>query len=249
METWVIDKIARINQEFYQNYSHSFSVTRARVQPGVTRLLDQIPDGINWLDLGCGNGTLAMAWVEQDRTGYYLGCDFSPDLLRDARDVIQNMTIPAGLTLDFLHVDINEVKWVQKLPNVQWDGISLFAVLHHIPGSANRQALCSRIRQLIRAGKPVYVSVWQLQNSARLLPRIKPWQIVGIPHREVEEGDVLMDWRAGDYEVDKTKALRYVHIFSENELTTLAECSGFRVAGSFFSDGREGNLALYQKWI
>jgi len=61
-----------------------------------------------------------------------------------------------------------------------------------------------------------------LQNSARLLPRIKPWETVEIPHLQVEEGDVLMDWRAGSHDPETKPALRYVHIFSETELADLA---------------------------
>jgi hypothetical protein len=94
----------------------------------------------------------------------------------------------------------------------------------------------------------LYLSVWQLQNSLRLLPRVKPWEIVGIPHREVEQGDVLMDWRAGLEEKSMEPALRYVHIFSETEMQELAAEAGFTIAETFYSDGREGNLALYQVW-
>jgi hypothetical protein len=107
----------------------------------------------------------------------------------------------------------------------------------------------SRIRKILPSGKSLYLSVWQLQNSQRLLPRIKPWKMVGLSHSNVEQGDVLMDWRAGVDEEQKSEALRYVHVFTESELEKLAGETGYQVVRSFYSDGKEGNLALYQEWI
>lgn len=59
---------------------------------------------------------------------------------------------------------------------------------------------------------------------------------------QVEEGDYLIDWRSGGY------GLRYVHLFSQGELEELAADSGFKITDSFYSDGKEGNLAIYQIW-
>jgi len=39
-----------------------------------------------------------------------------------------------------------------------------------------------------------------------------------------------------------------VHHFNEPELADLAESSGFDVLDTFYSDGKEGNLAIYQTW-
>jgi len=248
METWVIDKITFINQEFYQKFAESFAATRNRIQPGVTRLLHQTPDDRIWLDIGCGNSTLVQAWIEENRKGSYTGCDLSPALIDEARRRIGFLPVPEGLSIEFKQADLNQENWSQDFSHRQWDVISLFAVLHHIPSSINRQKICRSLRQLLPAGNPLYLSVWQLQNSARLLPRIKPWHLVGIKAQDVEEGDVLMDWRAGARIGDKPEALRYVHIFSEDELTTLAHSASFHVEETFYSDGKEGNLALYQIW-
>ena len=46
-----------------------------------------------------------------------------------------------------------------------------------------------------------------------------------------------------------SKGIRYVHIFTENELVDLAESSGFEVKDTFYSDGKEGDLGLYQCWV
>jgi tRNA (uracil-5-)-methyltransferase TRM9 len=249
MKDWVIEKIACLNQEFYQKFAKSFSSTRQRIQPGVARILSQVSGDLDWLDIGCGNGNLAFACLEAGRAGQYLGCDISPELLEDAWKLLAGQTPGTGFQAAFCQIDLNIENWTASLPQKKWAQISLFAVLHHIPSADYRIGLCTALRGLLQPDGRVFVSVWQLQNSARLLPRIKPWGLVEISHHEVEEGDVLMDWRAGVRTEDKGEALRYVHIFSEHELTDLARQAGFQVTDSFYSDGHEGNLGLYQEWI
>jgi len=59
---------------------------------------------------------------------------------------------------------------------------------------------------------------------------------------DVDVGDYLLDWRQGG------QGFRYVHHFSEAELQTLANETGFSVWHSFYSDGQGGKLGLYQVW-
>ncbi|NJN44464.1 MAG: hypothetical protein HC806_06915 [Anaerolineae bacterium] len=79
-------------------------------------------------------------------------------------------------------------------------------------------------------------------NSPRWRARIQPWERVGLSAEEVGLGDNLLDWRRGG------EGLRYVHHFSEDELAHLAKDSDFEITDTFYSDGKEGNLGLYQVW-
>jgi hypothetical protein len=72
---------------------------------------------------------------------------------------------------------------------------------------------------------------------------VLPWSTVGLDADDLDKGDVLLDWRAGD-----APGLRYVHTFDEASLTALAESAGFRIIQTFYSDGKSGDLALYQVW-
>jgi len=54
-----------------------------------------------------------------------------------------------------------------------------------------------------------------------------------------------MDWRA---DPGKPAGLRYIHHFSAPELQALGESQGLVLQDEFFSDGKEGNLGLYQVW-
>ncbi|MDO9546002.1 MAG: class I SAM-dependent methyltransferase [Pelolinea sp.] len=247
MKAETLKQLDHINQEFYQNYSRSFSQTRGKLQHGVQTLLEQIHRTGNWLDVGCGNGNLAHAWVERGLSGLFCGLDFSSGLISDAKRLIPPLV--EGQKIIFRQADLTKANWTADLPEVQWDGVFCFAVLHHIPGQVRRAFLCSQLRKLLPEGGICRISVWQPRNSPRLVKRIQPWESVGLSSEHVESGDVLMDWRAHQTSKNDSPALRFVHIFTADELSELAISSGFSVGETYYSDGKEGNLGLYQKWV
>ena len=248
MKPETIAKLHHINQEFYQTFSHSFASTRRCIQPGIRTLLHEIPERGNWLDIGCGSGTLAAEWMQQRRSGLYHGIDFSTNLISEAKNEILGMQNPDNLEIKFSPVDLINEGWDIPFKGTNWDGALCFAVLHHIPGADQRQKLCAATAGLLGKNKRFHLSVWQVKNSPRLMQRIQPWNLVGVDEDDLDAGDVLMDWRAETSCEKQLKGLRYVHIFTEGDLNTLAENSGFKVRDSFYSDGKEGNLGLYQGW-
>jgi SAM-dependent methyltransferase len=249
MNAEVARKLIVLNDEFYQNFAASFGQTRNRIQPGVAKIVQDLqPDG-NWLDIGCGNGSLAAEWLKQGgKAGVYRGLDASDRLIRLAQENISKIQPNPDLDVDFLHLSILSEAWVSHLPAVSWDGVFMFAVLHHIPGCENRIRLCREIASITNPAGLLYLSVWQLQHSARLMKRIRPWDVLDMEDSDLDTGDVLLDWKAQHPEDSPAQALRYVHIFSEHELVDLAGQSGFRIREFFYLDGREGNLGLYQIW-
>jgi tRNA (uracil-5-)-methyltransferase TRM9 len=248
MKPEIVEKLHRLNQEFYQTFSGSFSSTRNRIQPGVKKILDEIPSGEKWLDIGCGNGNLAVEWINSEKKGQYFGIDFSIELLDIARKKIDTLSPEGDLNIQFSAVDVFKKGWQKQIPERTWDGVMMFAVLHHIPGKSERLKILRSVRHILIPGHPLYLSAWQIQNSRRLLDRLQPWSKIGLDENQVDPGDVLIDWREPNVEGQQNYGLRYVHIFESEELHKLAEDSRFRVMESFYSDGREGNLALYQKW-
>lgn len=223
-------KLLQINAEFYQTFGAAFSATRRRIQPGIQRLLPRIPAEWNWLDLGCGNGELARTLQARGHTGRYLGLDFSQPLLADA---------PAFAA--FIQADLTS-DWLPLLPHPRWDVVSAFAVLHHIPGQARRLAILRQAAACLPPGGWFIHSEWQFLNSPRWRARIQPWERVELSAADVDAHDYLLDWRHGG------EGLRYVHHFTPEELQELAAASGFAIQETFFSDGKEGNLAIYQIW-
>ncbi len=238
-------RLIEINRDFYTRFGASFSATRHRIQPGVRRVLEMLKGDESILDLGCGNGELARELVKRGHRGSYLGVDFSLPLLRDAE------AMSRVFSAKFVEADLMELSAFNNQLSVisnellntkHWQLITAFAVLHHIPSIEIRLDILRTVHDLLAENGRFILSNWQFLNSEKLKARIQPWEKVGIQPSDVDAEDYLLDWRNGG------EGLRYVHHFSEAELSMLANEAGFRVTKTFYSDGEPGNLGLYQIW-
>ncbi len=227
-------RLIALNKQFYQTFGREFSATRRRLQPGVERLLPRLIENETILDLGCGNGELARRLARRGFLGRYLGLDFSLALLEESGGLPVNFT--------FAEADLTSPGWDAALEAAAWPLVTCFATLHHIPGNDLRRALLAKVRRLLKDGGLFMHSNWQFLHSQKLARRIQPWSEIGLDPAEVEPGDYLLDWRGGG------RGLRYVHAFEAAELQALAAASGFEVRETFFSDGANGRLSLYQIW-
>lgn len=234
MKKEIIEKIIELNSQFYQKFGDEFSATRGRIQPGVRKILERIGRDDSILDLGCGNGEFARQLADAGHTAPYLGVDFSLPLLKDA------MRVPEGFPARFIELDITKKEWL--VIGNQYSVIVAFAVLHHIPGEKTRLQILRNIHKYLAPSGRFIFSNWQFLNSERLRARVQQWDVVALKQADVDAGDYLLDWRRGG------RGFRYVHHFSEDELSRLAEKSGFRILETFYSDGATGNLGLYQVW-
>jgi SAM-dependent methyltransferase len=248
MDKTVVQKLFDINDQFYQEYGSAFAETRRRIQPGVRRILPEwIRDG-NWLDLGCGSGTLSAAWVEQGISGLYEGLDFSQVLIAAARAASRKYVLKPGQQVLFNRVNLSEATWTQACSLSQYDGVLMFAALHHIPSADTRTRLLRQIAGLLPPGGLFIHSEWQFDNNPKLVARIQPWSLVDMTEADVEMGDTLLDWRHVMPKQSGKPGLRYVHLFSRSELVVLAGESGFEIKAEFTSDGVSADLSLYQVW-
>ena len=257
--------LLKINRDFYDQFGDSFSATRQRIQPGVRRVLDMLKGDEAILDLGCGNGELARVLARRNHRGSYLGLDFSLPLLKKAESQLPALPVKfmqADLTSDWDHVvaipslrgalcatkqSPHELEIASSHPtdaprNDIFDLIFCFAALHHIPGFELRLKILKKVRALLKPEGRFIHSNWQFLKSEKLKARIQPWEAAAISSLEVDAGDYLLDWRNGG------TGLRYAHHFNEEELSQLAQAGGFRIVESFYSDGENNMLGLYQIW-
>ena len=247
MDADVAQRLIALNQAFYQKLASPFSATRSQVQPGVKRVLGDVPAGAAILDLGCGNGSVARELEKRGHTGKYIGMDFSEELLKEAR---KNVQIPTSSVqrptsrIQFIQADLtSNFNQHSAFSNQHFDFVFAFAMLHHIPSRELRLGFLKQVGGLLAPGGRFVHSNWQFLNSPRLRDRIQPWEAVDLDESQVDAGDYLLDWRSGG------RGLRYVHHFHEAELGDLAAEAGFQVVDSFLSDGKGGDLALYQEWV
>lgn len=226
-------KLIEINREFYTRFGAEFSSTRQRIQPGVRRILDSLRGDEAILDIGCGNGELARELTRRGFRGSYLGVDFSPPLLSAASNV-------HSFPVKYMQGDLSSAEWSAGFET--FDCVFAFAVLHHIPSDEMRLSILRTVKSLLKEDGKFILSNWQFLNSEKLRARIQPWDVVNIREGDVDEGDYLLDWRSGG------NGLRYAHHFSGEELSAIAEQIEVRVSASFLSDGKSGDLGLYQIW-
>jgi len=243
MRDEIAARLLHLNQQFYQTFAQHFAETRRRLQPGVIRILDNLPPQMSVLDLGCGNGELALGLARHGHNGIYLGLDASGVLLSIA---CQKCEHPRAR---FQQVNLADPAWVETLPapsqgeiKRSYDRILAFAVLHHLPGRSLRLNFVHQIHDLLIDNGQFILSNWNFMASPRLRGRIVSWEAIGLSQAEVEPGDHLLDWRRGGI------GLRYVHHFNEEELLGLATEAGYRIIETFYSDGEGGRLGLYQVW-
>ncbi len=247
MKPEVIAKLTALNHQFYQTFAPQFSATRRRLQPGVRRILANLEADANILDLGCGNGELARELARRGHQGVYIGLDLSRALLSEAQSASLS-----PLRSAFLQIDLTQANWSKALRSFcaahfnlgdpKFEAILAFAVLHHIPSAPLRRQILNEVRQMVAPNGRFIHSEWQFHHSPRWRSRIQPWERIGLRPEDVDEGDYLIDWRHGGY------GLRYVHLFNEDELETLASQAGFSIEETFYSDGEGGKLAIYQIW-
>ncbi|NMC53526.1 MAG: class I SAM-dependent methyltransferase [Chloroflexi bacterium] len=249
MQPEVITHLIDLNRQFYQTFGAAFAATRRRIQPGIRQVLGRIPPAGRWLDLGCGSGSLAVEWARAGRSGAYVGLDFSRALLEEAQTAVQTgAPHHPGLEISFQLTDLTQPDWDASMGSQTFDGALSFAVFHHLPAMRLRLQALSALRRRLPAGALFYHSQWQFQNSPRLMERVQPWALVGLSDADVEPNDYLLDWRYALPGQPEQVGYRYVHLFTREELAALASQAGFEVVDEFNSDGREGNLALYQAW-
>ena len=204
-------------------------------------MLLQLLKAENLLDLGCGNGNLSQALIDAGFTGTYLGVDNSLSLLEDAR-----RAIPKNKANQFSFRQFDLSAQLETLLNHSgFDAVTCFAVIHHFPAAQYLNMFFKFACQNLSRGGKFYLSTWQVKNNKRLSARIQPWSLVEVDSQDLNEDDLLLDWRA-----DPTQPphYRYVRHYDSLALTAAGLSSGLVLENEFFSDGKEGDLALYQVW-
>ena len=233
--------LLKLNRDFYNAYAQSFSSTRYTVQPGIRQLLPQLMKAENLLDLGCGNGNLAQALIDAGFTGTYLGVDDSLSLIQDAKKAIPKQKADQ---FSFRQLDLS-AQLENLLNHSVFDAIACFAVIHHFPADPYLNMFFEFARQSLAMYGKFYLSTWQVKNNRRLSTRIQPWSVVEVDPQNLSEDDLLLDWRA---DPSQPPYYRYVRHYDSAALTTSGLSNDLTLENEFFSDGKEGDLALYQIW-
>ncbi|MBX3056905.1 MAG: class I SAM-dependent methyltransferase [Anaerolineae bacterium] len=229
MRSEVVGQLLELNRHFYEAQAADFSQSRQGINPGFARVRDLLPQPCpRLLDVGCGNGRFGQYAQQQQTIGEYVGVDFSGGLLEVARAQVDGVFYGRDLTQPGCLDDLG-----------QFDAIVCLAVLHHIPGRDNRLQLLKGMRDRLGVNGRLILSTWQFATNPRQQRKIRPWLEIDLSPEDVESGDYLLTWQRGAF------AYRYACHLDAADMTQLAVDAGLVVEQQFQSDGREGDLSLY----
>lgn len=243
MKEVVAKHLRELNRAFYDEFAGSFANSRAATEPGIERILTHVKAGDRFLDLGCGNGRVAL---QLPRGCCYVGVDFSAEILALAKAQVmasqaEKANVPTLKASHFIAADLVADPWPELGAEVSphYDWILLRAVLHHIPGFDHRREIVAQAASLLAPQGRLALANWQFTAIPRLRKRFLPWETIGLDKDDVEPGDYLLDWQRDGY------GLRYVHLIDEDETRRLAEATHLRIAEMFRADGHSNDLTLY----
>jgi len=239
--------LAELNRAFYAQFAGDFARTRRTWPPGFERILPYLRPGANVADLGCGSGRFLRFLAVRGWQGTYVGVDSSPGLLEIAAGEIgrgrtridADKSESGSIQVTFVQADLLDPNWPAQLGGLIPDVIVAIAVLHHIPGAAQRARFIAACAQLLPAAGLLILTTWQFMSSPRLRARVLPWETVGLTNDDVEPGDYLLAWGRGE------AGRRYCACIEPDALCGLAAQAGLTLVETFRADGHEGNLNLY----
>jgi SAM-dependent methyltransferase len=244
MKKEMIDRLLAINRDFYASFAEHFAASRSVSDPALTSILPYLPSGARILDVGCGNGRLALL-LEDERPGSgYVGVDAIPELIEEAQAHAEELSHTEAV---FATLDIAEEGWTEKLLTVAdldsvakgFDCVVALAVLHHVPGFDLRARVLGEIAGLLADEGYVILSTWRFLAHGRMRQKVVAWDNVGIDDADLDPGDFLLDWKRGG------RGVRYCHLIDEKEVMQLADASNLTVRKMFRAGGREGDLSLF----
>jgi len=153
------------------------------------------------LNIGCAHGPDFLPF-KQNFALY--GVDFSPQMLRFARQYSQKFDFAVNLSV----ADVGHLPFADGV----FDWAISVATYHHIKGRKERQAALNELRRVLKPGGEAFITVWNR------------WQ----PRFWFSGKEAAVPWRT------RGKTLyRYYYLFSYPELEKLAKKAGFRILKSF----------------
>jgi len=250
MQTKTIKQLNQLNLDFYQQFSNSFSDSRNYYWEGWQKLIPvieklirnkQVGEKLSVADVGCGNGRFASFLYEtfpQIQIGY-LGLDSSSHLLKIAgerRKIFES----ARNSWQVKNFDLVENLLAKKKNRLgsNFDLITMFGVLHHIPSFELRQKLVQSLLDQLKPNGRLVISLWRFPQFDRLKKKIVSPNVAKIEETDLEENDYILDWKKSE------SAYRYCHYTSLEEMKEIVEQKGI-IEETFLADAKEKTANRY----
>ncbi len=247
MDTRTALHLNELNTVFYKTVAADFAGSRQYFWSGwdqVAAVLKNDPhfsqlEKPTLLDLGCGTGRWQLFFAQEFGECNYTGVDNSAALL----EIAKHTTEPNNSFI--LHDFITPLIATQQLPpanHQNYDLITVYGVLHHIPALSNRKALIQQLFKQLNPGGYLVVTAWQFLNAPHIQRKIVSPESVDIDPQQLEPNDFFLDWQRGP------TAVRYCHCCDETERNQLQAAVQSDQYLSFAADGKTNDLNQYLIW-
>ena len=236
--------LRQINRDFYSRHAADFDRTRdPGGWPGWRRVAETAAPPtdtpLRVLDLGCGNGRFAL-FLEHNselrgrQPFTYVGIDLSSELIDHART--------ATADLDHIRFEVDDIEEC-TVNRAAYDLVTLFGVLHHLPGFGSRRRALERAASAVAPNGLVAFTCWQFVDDPRFEKRRLDWsEEASIDPAELEPGDHLLRWGPAE-----SGARRYCHHTDDPELERLAHGLPLAEVDRYRADGPGNRQNLY--WL
>ncbi len=203
------NEILEMSRRGYKDIAEDFESTRKVFWEELYFLGDYIKDGDKVLDLGCGNGRFLEVIGRKNID--YTGIDSSESFIKAAKDTYGNIE-------HFIHGDALKLPFKEN----EFDIVVSFGVLHHIPSKKLRRQFLREANRVLKKEGLLILTVWNLWNK-RLTPVIKKYAVNKLLLRsKLDFKDVFLPF-------GKKQNVRFLHAFTERELSRSIKRSGFNI--------------------
>lgn len=227
------NEIIQLNKDFYAKIGQEFDKTRQSAWPGWEKVLEvlrgsgQLKGLVHVADLGCGNGRFLKFLIENNFDDIdYFGYD-SDDYLLDLPQIHYDVGFYRFQKMDIL----SDIKKISD----KFEVVVAFGLVHHIPSYEYRLQWFSEVASLLKPNGIFVFTTWNYNRDERFKPQNEKFPDL---KNELEENDYIIGWNNSD-------AYRYVHIYSDDEITQIIKATGLKLITKFSADGKNNNLNDY----
>jgi SAM-dependent methyltransferase len=227
----IVERILKLNSDFYQSTAVGFSGSRQLPWKGWFKILEFIrhqggPAGV--IDLGCGNARF-YSFLKDNYNGdfKYLGLDKCEELLKIAH-------AEYGKNRNFNKKKCDVIKNISTIKN-KFGTVAVFGLTHHIPSAGLRNYWFDKVGGLVNKDGLLVITFWYPQEkNIKGPPEIKTARL--------DDGDCYLGWG------NRESVFRYVHVYSEQEIARIIKQqkrNGLILISSFKADDGKKSDNLY----
>ena len=242
MKQQTINQLNQINNTFYQEVANDFHRTRQHYWPGWHQLTDLLKQSqpTSILDVGCGNGRFGLYLKHEPQLNSikYIGLDSNDQLL----SLAQKRLTKEEINNQLIQTDLVE-QLIQDQPLAQLDSdydlITAFGLLHHIPSFELRKKLLTQLAGKLTQNGILVITFWRFLDDLRLKKRVVDPSYLNLDPSELDEHDFILDWKRG------VTGYRYCHYVDDQEEALLLQDLGLEQLMQFKADGPTNQVNQY----